>query len=114
MSPHMTEDQLQESIIKASKGYMKTAASYCIDYHEVLSALNFAAAKSWKQFTAKPDKFESYEKERNYLHHSFKFAFFNLLRDEKTKKRLDEISEKLFKDGYYVHNFRGKQKIMTW
>ena len=111
MAPHMTEDQLQESIIKTSKRYMKTAAKYCIDYHDVLSAINYAAAKSWKQFTTKPEKFESYEKERNYLHHSFKFAFLNLLRDDKTKKKIDDIKEQLLKNGFYVYTFKGEHKV---
>ena len=112
MAPHMTEDQLQESIIKASKGYMKTAANYCIDYHDVLSTFNYTAAKAWKQFQTKPEMFESYEKERNYLNRAFKFAFLNLIRDDKTKKKKDDIMLQIFKNGFYVYK-NSKSKIIA-
>lgn len=112
MAPHMTEDQLTAFVYAATQRYAKNAAKYCIDYDDVLSALNYTAAKAWKQFQTKPEMFESYEKERNYLNRAFKFAFLNLLRDDKTKKKMDYILLQIFKNGFYEYK-NSKSKIIA-
>lgn len=112
MAPHMTEDQLIAFVYATTQKYAKTAAKCRIDYDDVLSALNYTAAKAWKQFQTKPEMFESYEKEHNYLNRAFKFAFLNLLRDDKIKKKKDDILLQIFKNGFYVYK-NNKSKIIA-
>lgn len=112
--PKMSQETLQMYINHMTSIYSKKAQNYCIDPDEVLSCMNMAATKAWNIIKKNPVRFDTEDKERNYLHVSFKSAFLNMIRDQVTQRRLDEIADQLFKDGYYIYILFGRECVSYW